>query len=618
MILQTLCVVAAGYALWRLWGVIARRGVLVSVIVGFGLIARSVGGQLLFWVSYLKLPYGRSMQLGDGLWFYGLDALHYYGIAKSAAHQGLWSVLTLSPLVPSVLYVKMVGIFLWLFGSTTSTAILLNLFTYLGTAALIVVWAERRRVDRRVTALTLAAISVLPSSILWSLQPLKDAFVLFLAVLFAFMLDFLAASWRAESGRARTGRVVFATLMLAATTYTLAGIRWYYALIMLAAASIPLLAIIVGARGGRATAMRAAVVFVLMIVLTQNVVAGAGTYLPERMRAILRPWSERGEFVRPIGVVSATVAESRENFDRYKDAGTRIRAGAAVAEQEREMKETQPAEVAAAAPPPATTTQPAVTATTAPPAAEAKRTPAPAAEPVRQPEAKPPAPAPAPIQKSAPVQAAPAPVQKSAPVQKPAPVQAAPAPVRKSEPVQAAPAPVRKSEPVQAEPAPRTAPAPMTQPATPAPAPAATTSVPQVQSSPEMDVPTTDAGRLIAGLAALLLPLEVANAVGLVSIGGGRGLMWFVDFDTILFDIVLIAGIVLFFRGLRRGAWRDSFLWYLVVATIIMTAALAYTVSNFGTLFRHRQMVVATLALIGLAAARPRRPEAEMRTGEAT
>ncbi|HEX6087804.1 MAG TPA: hypothetical protein VF266_24950 [Thermoanaerobaculia bacterium] len=612
-----MCLVAAGYALWRLWAVIARRGMLFAVIVALGFAARSFAGQGLFWVSYLKLPYGRSLQLGDGLWFFGLDALHYYVAARSAALQGLGSVLTVSHYVPSVVYVKVMGLFLWLFGIATSTAILLNLFTYLGTCALIIICAERRRVDRRITALTLGAICFLPSTILWSLQPLKDAFVLFLAVLFAFMVDELAAAWRGDGGRARTGRVIFAAVMLAVTTYALAGIRWYYAVIMLAAASIPLLAIIIAARGGRATALRTAAMFVLMIVLAQNVVAGAGPYLPEGMRAMLSPWKHRGNIAQRIGAVTAAVSESRENFDRYKGAGTRIRAGATVAEEEKKKTtatKPKPAQVAAAKPPapapapanppmqsasaepPATTTQPPappVTATHAPETPHvAKTTPPPASEP-----------------KPEPVKSTPALVTK------PEPKKAEPV-VKKPEP---APAPVTKPAPTTAAPAPVINPAPaVAKPAKPAPV-ATKTAAPQQQpkGSTQMDVPTTAGGRLITGLAALLLPRKVAAALGLVSIGGGRGLMWFVDLDTILFNAVMIAFATVFFIGLRRGAWRDPFLWYLVVATVVITSALAYTVSNFGTLFRHRQMVVATLALIGIAAARPRPEATAVRSGEA-
>ena len=95
-----MCLAAAGYGLWRLWRFAARRGRLIALIVAAGLISRSLGAQLLFWVSYLELPYGRSMQLGDGLWFFGLDALHYYGVAKTAALDGLMTVLSVAPIAP--------------------------------------------------------------------------------------------------------------------------------------------------------------------------------------------------------------------------------------------------------------------------------------------------------------------------------------------------------------------------------------------------------------------------------------------------------------------------------------------------------------------------------------
>jgi hypothetical protein len=254
--------------------------------------------------------------------------------------------------------------------------------------------------------------------------------------------------------------------------------------------------------------------------------------MPPGVRAVMRPWGARGDLARRIDGVEEVVTESRNNFDRYTAAGTRIRAGAAVAGEEKKPKAL----------------------------ASAPRT---------------------------------KPVQKS---------------------VDPAARPKRQQPAVRPNAAPGARPG--TKPA--APAPAVTTppsAVAAAAPSQQADVPVTAGGRLVAGLAALLLPRKVGSALGLVSIGGGRGMMWFVDIDTILFNAVMIACAVVFFIGLRRGAWRDAFLWYLVVATIVITSALAYTVSNYGTLFRHRQMVVATLALIGIAAARPR-PGAP-RSGEA-
>jgi hypothetical protein len=121
-----------------------------------------------------------------------------------------------------------------------------------------------------------------------------------------------------------------------------------------------------------------------------------------------------------------------------------------------------------------------------------------------------------------------------------------------------------------------------------------------------VDVPSTTRGRLIAGFSALLLPRSVAARLGLVSIGGGRGLFWFVELDSVLTDLMLLLTMILLAAGIRRGAWRDPLLWYLIVVSIAITTALAYVVSNFGTLFRHREMMVATATLISMIAYRPR------------
>lgn len=117
-------------------------------------------------------------------------------------------------------------------------------------------------------------------------------------------------------------------------------------------------------------------------------------------------------------------------------------------------------------------------------------------------------------------------------------------------------------------------------------------------------MPETIYGRLTTGLAAMLLPRTVAQKLGLVSIGGGRGLWWFVEFDTLLTDILLILVGIVFFRSLRRGGWREPMLWYLVAITVGIALALAYTVSNFGTLFRHREMLVATAVLLAIVSTR--------------
>lgn len=748
VLVQTLCLAAAGYALWLLWTFIRRHGRIVAWIVALGFAGRSIAGQVLFWVSYLRLPYGRSMQLGDGLWFFGVDALHYYRAARVAAVDGLGAVLTISPHVPSVWYVKLLGLFLWLFGAVASTAVFLNLAAYLGTVALALALAEHRGVSPRVAALTVAAISILPSMILWSLQPLKDAFVFFLAVLFAFLVDHFARTWSETGDRRKAGRLFLYAALIVATTYALAGIRWYYALILLAAAAVPMLAVILSAPRPAAAWARAGVVLALAGILTQTLVAGAGPYLPAQIRDVLRPWRTPGPLTGRVEAVADVIDESRENFDRYAGAATRIGAGRAVeadrqieparpsvesastpaasesrraqsegkppseprtAASERMRSEANPAtaqdgrlasrmgasnegavsernviastgsdpqrpagENATSASKPMTsaaksvlpetkplTAAPKSAVTEAIPVSSAPKPAASEAKPVASSpkpaasEAKPASAArpggveprqPPPASKPAPTEGAPAtPASKPAGTEaksltptpetgashgKPAtadrkPVEsegkrtgsaktvpsgqaAAPVPrkTRTSPPVTVTSTATEVSKAVPSESRPGTARG--AQPALPSNVNA---SSPASPPAPEVTrVPTSRGGRMVVGLAALLLPRKVGDALGLVSIGGGRGLMWFADVDTILFNVLLIACVAILVAGMRQGAWRDAFVWYLVIATIVIAGALAYTVSNYGTLFRHRQMVVATLALIGIAAARPRQP----------
>jgi hypothetical protein len=84
----------------------------------------------------------------------------------------------------------------------------------------------------------------------------------------------------------------------------------------------------------------------------------------------------------------------------------------------------------------------------------------------------------------------------------------------------------------------------------------------------------------------------VAQPLGLVRIGGGRGFWWFADFDTIVFSLVLLYATFRCIRALRRSTARATPLFVLVVLVFVFTAGpLIYTVNNFGTLFRLRQML---------------------------
>jgi len=87
--------------------------------------------------------------------------------------------------------------------------------------------------------------------------------------------------------------------------------------------------------------------------------------------------------------------------------------------------------------------------------------------------------------------------------------------------------------------------------------------------------------------------------------GGGKGFWLFADLDTITFDIVLVFTIVYCTRKafLRRGRLNASFL-QLMAIFVMIAVSLVYAISNFGTLFRHRQMIYLTLLLLPVAMVR--------------
>jgi hypothetical protein len=106
------------------------------------------------------------------------------------------------------------------------------------------------------------------------------------------------------------------------------------------------------------------------------------------------------------------------------------------------------------------------------------------------------------------------------------------------------------------------------------------------------------------GFVAMFVPRVLAQSLGLLHIGGGRGFWLFVELDTLVFDAVLLFSFVHCVRALRSRA-RITPLFIFVLLLLLMTAApMMYTVTNFGTLFRLRQMVYILGAMLPLALAR--------------
>jgi hypothetical protein len=99
----------------------------------------------------------------------------------------------------------------------------------------------------------------------------------------------------------------------------------------------------------------------------------------------------------------------------------------------------------------------------------------------------------------------------------------------------------------------------------------------------------------------MFIPKVLAQALGLVRIGGGRGFWFFVEIDTLVFDAVVLFALIFCARAVRTYA-RVTPLFISLLLTFLLTAApMMYAVANFGTLFRLRQMVYVIAAILPLA-----------------
>jgi hypothetical protein len=128
--------------------------------------------------------------------------------------------------------------------------------------------------------------------------------------------------------------------------------------------------------------------------------------------------------------------------------------------------------------------------------------------------------------------------------------------------------------------------------------PAATTIAPggTVASS---SAPQTFAARVISGFSATFLPRFVAQPLGLIRVGGGRGFWLFAEADTIVFDLVLIYVVICCARVLRDGTKHATPLFVMLILIFAFTAGpMIYTVNNFGTLIRLRQMLYIVAVVI--------------------
>ena len=121
-------------------------------------------------------------------------------------------------------------------------------------------------------------------------------------------------------------------------------------------------------------------------------------------------------------------------------------------------------------------------------------------------------------------------------------------------------------------------------------------------------VPRSTIGRITAGIAAVVVPRFISEPLGIIHVGGGGGLWPVVEADTLLFDMLLLIVLYNVVSAAVAGGLRDPSFWLIALMTGGIAILLMYTISNFGTLFRHRSMILLGLALllaVTRASARP-------------
>jgi len=315
-LLQVVLTAVACFALWWLWRRVAGRG-RASMIIAAGFVVRAFFAQALFWISWLGLPIGRSLQLGNGFWFFAVDGPGTLAYAKLLAPRGVLGILFPGETYPSHFFVQVFALFVAAFGGVASVAILLNCAAYLLTCALVIAMSVR---DGRVSAAGLFALAALafgPAAILWSLQPLKDTFFFLLIVAIVAVCWRWQAMWQGDVGAKARWQLPACALAILALAYAIGGIRWYVAIMVWAAFAIfGILTVLSTHRRGWAVVAN----LLLFLLLAYAIRRGGGTDIPPSVGRVLNP--KTVATWRP-SAVATEVGYAREGFEATKGA-TRI------------------------------------------------------------------------------------------------------------------------------------------------------------------------------------------------------------------------------------------------------------------------------------------------------
>jgi hypothetical protein len=103
------------------------------------------------------------------------------------------------------------------------------------------------------------------------------------------------------------------------------------------------------------------------------------------------------------------------------------------------------------------------------------------------------------------------------------------------------------------------------------------------------------------GVATVVVPISVLQAMSVAGFPGGRRLLPIADIDTLVLDVGTIALVILLYRRRRELGHHTPAVIFLLILSAVTTILLGYVVTNFGTLFRLRLMMAVPLWMLPLA-----------------
>ena len=107
----------------------------------------------------------------------------------------------------------------------------------------------------------------------------------------------------------------------------------------------------------------------------------------------------------------------------------------------------------------------------------------------------------------------------------------------------------------------------------------------------------------LVGAAALFVPISLLEALSVVELSGGRGLLVLTDIDTLFFDLMLLLIVLVLYIRWPTARLRLSYAVFACSLGVLTITLMAFVVTNYGTLFRLRLMAAVPIWMLALALA---------------